>query len=175
MTKIYKQEKIDAIDVIKDSSGKSKIMIFTDHQGLTVAQMTKLRDKLYEVNGKYTVVKNTLAVRAIETQSKDRVKEVFNGSSSVVYGYGDVVAPAKIVAAFIKENQKPAIKGAIMDGLFMEPDDVKKLSLLPTKEVLLAKAFAGMKSPIVSFVNVLQGPIRKLVYALNEIKQKKGV
>lgn len=171
----YKPEKIQAIEEIKDLSGKSNIMILTDHQGLTVAQMTKLRDKLFEVKAKYMVVKNTLAARTIGSDNAEKIKEVFNGPSSVIFGYGDVVAPAKILSVFIRENEKPGLKGAIMDGKFMEPSEVKKLALLPSREVLIAMMLRGMQSPITGFVNVLQGPIRKLVYALNEIQKKKGV
>ena len=171
----YKKEKTEAIDSIKVKKGKSNIMILTDHQGLTVAQITVLRNKLFDANAQYSVVKNTLAFRAISEEGQERVKDVLNGPSSIIFGYGDVVAPAKIVVTFAKENEKPAVKGAIMDGRFMEPDEIKKLAMLPTKEVLIAKVVGGIKSPLVSLVNVLQGPMRKLVYALNEISKKKGV
>lgn len=171
----YKPEKIKAIEEIKELSGKSNIMILTDHQGLTVEQMTKLRDKLYDAKAQYKVVKNTLAARTLTADDQDKLKQVFNGSSSVIFGYDDVVAPARILNTFIKENEKPGVKGAIMDGRFMDAGEVKKLALLPTKEVLVAKLLGGLQSPIRGFVNVLQGPIRKLVYALNEIQKKKGV
>jgi len=171
----YKKAKTDAIVSIKDKKSKSNIMILTDHQGLSVAQITVLRNKLFDVNAQYNVVKNTLAFRAISEEGQERVKDILNGPSSIIFGYGDVVAPAKIVVTFAKENEKPAVKGAIMDGRFMEPDEIKKLAMLPSKEVLLAKVVGGIQSPLVSLVNVLQGPIRKLVYALNEISKKKGV
>ncbi len=173
--RVYKREKTEAIDSIKDKKSKSNIMILTDHQGLTVAQITTLRNKLFDVNAQYNVVKNTLAWRAISEEGQERVKEVLNGPSSIIFGYGDVVAPAKILVTFAKENEKPSVKGAIMDGRFMEPAEVKKLAMLPSREVLIAKAVGGIKSPLTSLVNVLQGPLRKLVYALNEISKKKGV
>ncbi len=171
----YKKEKTTAIQSIKEKRDKSNIMILTDHQGLSVAQITLLRDKLFDVNAQYNVVKNTLALRAMSQEDQEKMKAVLNGPSSIIFGYGDVVAPAKIVVTFAKENEKPAVKGAIMDGRFMEPEEIKKLAMLPAKEVLIAKAVGGIKSPLVSLVNVLQGPIRKLVYALNEISKKKGV
>lgn len=173
--RIYKTAKTEAIESIKEKRGKSNIMILTDHQGLSVAQITVLRNRLFDVNAQYNVVKNTLAFRAISEEGQDRIKEVLNGPSSIIFGYGDVVAPAKVVVTFAKENEKPSVKGAIMDGRFMEPGEIKKLAMLPSKEVLLARTVGGIKSPLVSLVNVLQDPIRKLVYALNEISKKKGV
>jgi large subunit ribosomal protein L10 len=173
MNRTYKAEKTKAISDIKEKSKKSNIMILTDHQSLTVAQMTILRDRLFDVNAQYGVVKNTLAVRAIEADDADKVKEIFNGPSSIIFGCGDVIAPAKILVSFIKENEKPAIKGAIMDGKFVDVSMVKRLAALPSKEVLIAQVLGAVKSPIVSLVNVMQGPIRKLVYALNEISKKK--
>ncbi len=173
--RVYKQKKVEAINQIGEKKQKSKMMILTDHQGLTVAQITTLRNKLFDANAQYSVVKNTLAYRALSGDGDEQLKTVLNGPSSIVFCYGDVVTPAKVVVTFAKENEKPSIKGAIMDGKFMNPDEVKKLAMLPTKEVLIAKTIGGIKSPLVSLVNVLQGPIRKLVYALNEISKKKGV
>lgn len=174
MAREPKQYKVDAVEDIKDKSGKSNIMILTDHQGLTVVQMTALRDKLWNVNAQYKVVKNTLTALTLKGDYADNIKPLLNGPTSIIFGYGDVVGPAKIVTAFNKEHEKPSIKGAIMDGKFIDPSQIKKLASLPSREVLLAMAFAGMKSPITKFVNVLQGPIRKLVYALDEISKKKG-
>ncbi len=175
MSKGPKQFKVDAIKDIKDKSSKSKIMILTDHQGLTVAQMTTLRNKLFTVDARYHVVKNTLTAKAVEPEIASQIGTLLNGATSIIFGYGDVVAPAKILTAFYKEFEKPGIKGAVMDGKLLDVSELKKLATLPSREVLLARMLAGFNSPIVGFVNVLQGPIRKLVYALNEIQKQKGV
>ncbi|MCX5749431.1 MAG: 50S ribosomal protein L10 [Candidatus Saganbacteria bacterium] len=167
-------EKTAQIEDIRDKAGKSNIMIFTDHKGLTVAQMTALRRKLWNVNAQYKVVKNTLAARTIEGDFKEELKKTFNGPTSVIFGFGDMIGPAKILTAFIKENEKPLVKAAVMEGKLIDASQVKKLAALPGREALLAMAFAGMKSPITGFVRVLQGPIRKFVIALNEIQKKKG-
>jgi len=167
-------EKTAQIADIKDKAGKSNIMIFTDHQGLSVAQMTRLRDKLWSVNAQYKVVKNTLALRTMDSGIKDEMSKILQGPTSVIFGYGDMVAPAKILTAFVKENEKPGVKGAVMEGRLIGAVQIKKLAALPSREVLLARAFAGMKSPITGFVRVVQGPIRKLVYALSEIQKTKG-
>ena len=129
-TRVYKKEKTEAIKDIKDWSEKSAITILTDHQGMSVAQMTILRNRLFDVKAQYKVVKNTLSVRAIKKEEAELVKDLFNGPTSIIFGYDDVVAPAKILAAFIKENEKPAIKGALMDGKFIGVPEIKKLAAL---------------------------------------------
>lgn len=173
--RVYKKEKTEAIAAIKDWAEKSNIKIVTDHQGMSVKQITKLRNKLFAVNAQYTVVKNTLTLRAVKKEEAELLKDVMNGASSIIFGYEDVVAPAKILMAFIKENEKPAVKGAIMDGRLLGVAEIKKLASLPTRNVLIAQVIGGIKSPLYSLVSVVQGPIRKLVYALNEISKKKGV
>ena len=174
MEKQPRPEKTAQINDIKDKSGKSSIMIFTDHQGLTVGQMTLLRDRLWAVNAQYKVVKNTLALKTVDDEKKEDFKKILQGPTSVIFGYGDQVAPAKVLTMFVKENEKPGVKAALMDGRLIGIAEIKKLASLPSRDVLLSKALAGMKSPITGFVRVLQGPINKLVYALSEIKKTKG-
>ena len=167
-------EKVNAVKAIKEDISKSNIIIFTDHQSLTVAQMTSLRDNLWKGNAVYKVVKNTIAERSFEGENLEKIKAILSGPTSIIFGFADPVQPAKALTTFLKENEKPAIKGAVMEGRFVDASMVKKIASLPTREVLIAMALAGMKSPITSFVNVLSGPIRKLVYTLDAISKKKG-
>ena len=175
MTRQPKQYKVDAVKEISEKVGKSNIMILTNHQGLTVEQITNLRNKLWDANAQMNVVKNTLFIRTVKEELLGDVTAHLNEATSVIFGYGDVVAPAKALVAFVKENEKPGIKCAIMDGRVLDAATIKKLAALPSREVLIAKVLGGMKSPITGLVNVLQGPIRKLVYALSEIQKQKGV
>ncbi len=169
------EKKSAALTSVKDQVGKAAIMILTDHNSLTVSQMTKLRNKLWDGNAQYHVVKNTIMGKALEGELKDQVAPMLNGPTSIIFGYGDVVSPAKALSAFIKENEKPAIKCGVLDGKFLSVADIKKLASLPSREVLLAKVVGGIQAPLYGLVNVLQGPIRKLVYGLKEIEKKKGV
>ncbi len=167
-------EKVSAVAEIKESISKSSIIVFTDHNALTVAQMTKLRNELWKEKAVYKVVKNTLAERSFEGDNLEKIRPILAGPTSVIFGYGDPVQPAKILSKFLKENEKPAVKGAVMEGRFVDASMVKKIAALPGRETLIAMALAGMKSPISGFVNVLSGPVRKLVYTLDAISKKKG-
>ena len=85
----------------------------------------------------------------------------------------DIVATAKVLVNFSKANNKFKIKGAVVDGKVMTIDQVKALASLPSREVLLSQVVGGIKSPITGFVNTLGGILRKFVYAVAAIKDKK--
>jgi large subunit ribosomal protein L10 len=65
------------------------------------------------------------------------------------------------------------IKAGLVEGKVIDADSVKALANLPSREVLIAKALGSMQAPITGFVNVLQGNIRNLVYALEAVRQQK--
>ena len=87
----------------------------------------------------------------------------------------DPVAPAKVISEFIKENKLESleIKAGLVEGKVIDTEAVKALAALPAREVLIAQVLAGMQSPIAGFVNVLQGSIRNVVYALDAVRQQK--
>ena len=91
----------------------------------------------------------------------------------MVSSKNDPVAPAKLISEFIKDNRIMEIKGGLVEGKVIDADAVKALANLPSREVLIARLLGSMQSPITGFVNVLQGNIRNLVYALDAVRQQK--
>ena len=91
----------------------------------------------------------------------------------MVSSKNDPVAPAKLISEFIKDNRIMEIKGGLVEGKVIDADAVKALANLPPREVLIARLLGSMQSPITGFVNVLQGNIRNLVYALDAVRQQK--
>lgn len=174
--KTIKPEKIETVKTLKKRISECSILIFTDHCGLTVAQITDLRKKLRAAKSEYTVVKNTLFKRALkESGIEADVTAQLQGTTAVLFGDADIVAPAKILYKFLKDNEKkPAVKAGIFNQQLLGQDEIERLSKLPSREELIAKAVYGIASPLYGIVNVLQGPIRKLVYALEAIKKTKG-
>ncbi|MDD3840700.1 MAG: 50S ribosomal protein L10 [Clostridia bacterium] len=158
---------------LKEKINNASCVIFTDYKGLTVEEDTDLRKRFRESNVEYRVVKNTLAKLAIQDSDYDDVVNALEGPTSIAIGLDDPVAPAKVLNKFINEYKKMQVKVGIVDGKIVGVDDIKALADLPPREVLIAKALAGMNSPITGLVNVMQGTIRNLVYALNAVKDKK--
>jgi large subunit ribosomal protein L10 len=138
-----------------------------------MAQMTKLRKKLRPIDAEFKVFKNTLISRAIKDKSYDGIDPLLAGPTAIVFGYKDQVAPTKILSDFIKENEKPSVKGGLLEGKLIDTKTVAALAKLPSRDVLLAKVMGTMKAPVTNFVLDCKGIINKFVYALSAIRDKK--
>lgn len=97
------------------------------------------------------------------------------GPTAIAISETDPVAPARVISDFVKEHKLKTleVKAGLLDGKVIDAEGVKALASLPTREVLIAQVLAGMQTPIVGFVNVLQGSIRKFVYALDAVRKQK--
>lgn len=167
-------EKQKVVDGVKEKISKAKVIVLSDYLGYSVKEMTDLRKKLRKEEAELCIIKNTLMERAADDSGLGQLKESLKGSTAVLFGYKDAVAPIKILVNFIKDASKGNLRAGVVEKLVYDGDSMAAISKLPSKEVLLTKVCGGLKSPIYGLVNVMQGPIRKLVYALDEIKKKKG-
>ena len=160
---------------LKDIFVNAKGVVFTAYTGITVAQDTKLRRKFREAGVEYRVIKNTMAMIAAKETEKEGLLPTFEGATAMAFSKEDAVAPAKELADFAKEEKLEAlqVKAGLVEGAVIDAAGVKALADLPPREVLVAQVLAGMQSPIVGFVNVLQGTIRNLVYALEAVRKQK--
>lgn len=170
-TKILEQKK-KVIGEIKEQITSATVVILTDYRGMSVKEVTDLKTKLLKDNSQYKVYKNTLIERALPEASSS-LKEFLIGPVAILLGFEDPILPTKSLVSFIKENEKPKILGGLIDSRILNEKEINKLAKLPSKEELIAKVVWGVKSPLSGLVNVLQGPIRKLAYALQDLKSKK--
>jgi len=171
---MQKQQKTKVIKDIKEKFEKSKVIILTDYKGLKMSQLSDLRKKLRKIDAEYKVFKNTMINLAIKDKAIEGFVSLLNGSTALLFGYKDPVMPAKTLSKFIGENgDRPSIKGGLLDGSFIDSKAISVLAKLPSREQLLAKVLGGMQAPVYNFVCDLQGIIRKFVYALNAVKEKK--
>ena len=152
---------------------KSTIVILTDYKGLDVAAMNDLRRKLREANAEYQVVKNSLLVRASEGNDVTLIKEQFKGPSAIALSYDDPVAPAKVLADFVKENKNFEVKVGVLNGKVIDYDGIKALSALPSREVLLAQVLSAMNAVPTSLVTALSDVPRRMVNVLQAIKDQR--
>ena len=171
-TKAFKNEKIQEIT---SSISKAKVAIVTDYRGLTVAEITDLRRQLQKEQAEYTVVKNTLAKIAIKDTQYEGLSDMLQGPTAVILGFGDQVAPAKVLIQYIKKAKKTPLEviGGVIDGKVLNAKEVQKLSELPSRDELYAKMLGSINSPASGLVNTLSGVTRALVTAMDQIRQKK--
>jgi len=171
-TKAFKTEKVEEI---KEIVLKAKVAIVSDYRGLSVAEITNLRRRLHDEAGDYTVVKNTLAKLAIKNTQFEGLEEFLKGPSAIAFGFGDEVAPAKVILKYFKEAKKTnEVKGGVLDGKVISAADVKAISNLPSKQELLAKIMGSLNSPAQGLANTLNGVARALVYAMEEVRKQKA-
>lgn len=162
------------VEEIRDKFERASSALLTDYRGLNVAEVTELRKQLREAGIEYKVVKNTLTHLAIKDfDYSDELKEFLQGPTAIAFSYEDPVAAAKILSKFAKDHKNLEIKVGLVEGKVVDINGIKNLADLPSREVLIAKVLAGMQAPISGLVNVLNGPMRGLVYALQAIKDKK--
>lgn len=168
-----KEKKAEKVKKIKEKMESSKILILTDYRGMTVKEITELRRRLRGCRAEYRVLKNTLASRALPEKNV-LIKDKLSGTVAIIFGYDDVVAPAKTLAHFMKETEKPKILGGVLDGQYFEEKAIAQLAKLKSREGIIADVVGGFKSPLFRLVNALQGNLRKMVYVLNALKDKKS-
>jgi len=169
-----KEQKNQKIQEIKESFAKAQVAIVSDPTGLTVAEITDLRRRLQKEGADYTVVKNTLAIKAVEGTDYECVGELLKGASAIAFGFNDQVAPAKILAAFTKEIDKAAFKGGVLDGKVLDVNEVKALATLPSKEELYAKMLGCINSPATGIAGCVNGVMSALVRAIDQVKEQKS-
>ena len=130
--------------------------VLADYRGLTVEQDTSLRVKLREAGVEYTVVKNNLTRFAANEAGLSELDEALHGPTAIATSNDDVVAPAKVLVEFAKENEALEIKAGFVDGKVISLDEVKTYASIPSKEVLISKMLGSMLSPIGALARTLQ-------------------
>ena len=170
---VIRPEKVAMIATMKETMKNAKGAVLTDYRGIKVAQDTKLRRKMREAGVQYSVIKNNMASIAAKEAGIEGLDAYLKGPLALVSSDKDPVAAAKLISEFIKENRIMEIKGGLVEGTVIDAEGVKALANLPSREILLARLLGSMQSPITGFVTVLQGNIRNLVYALDQVRQQK--
>ena len=166
-------EKEQLVSELKEKLQGATALYYTDFTGLNVKRMTDLRRRLRKANVEYVVIKNTLALRAVNESGL--VGERLRGPTGLVVAR-DPVAAAKVITDFAKENDKrPAVKGGVFEGKAIDTAQVTKLASMPSREQMLAELGAGMQAPMAAFVGALNGLFYMFAGALDALRtQKEG-
>ena len=158
---------------LKEKIGGAQALYYTDFTGLNVKRMTELRRRFRKAGVEYVVIKNTLALRAVNESGL--VGERLKGPTGLVMA-NDPVEAAKILTDFAKTNeQRPAVKGGMFNGASIDAAQVKRLAAMPSREQMLAELGAGLQSPLSAMLGALSGLLMNFAGALDALKtQKEG-
>ncbi|MCF7928148.1 MAG: 50S ribosomal protein L10 [Spirochaetales bacterium] len=171
-TQKIQQYKVDAINALKDRFGEVKDFIFTDYRGLSVDQITELRNKLREQNAEYRVVKNQFAKLAFHDMDFEGVDDFLVGPTALALSRDESGPVAKTIIEFGKETSIE-VKGGIIDGIIFDEKQVEEFSKLPTKDELIAKLMSAMNGPAQNMAMVLNGVVTKLARTLQAVADQK--
>ncbi len=168
-----RQSKEAAVSFLSDKFGKAKLAILADYRGLDVNTLVEFRRKLATGNqGEFKVIKNSLAMRAIEGTDFAGLAEFLTGPNAVLFGYEDVVTSAKALTDFAKENDALEVKAASLDGRVLTEEQIKALAGLPSKEVLQAILLGVLQAPSRNLVSLLANCNRQILNVLVAYKDK---
>ena len=155
---IKKQE----VEEIKSKIEDSAATVIVQYSGITVEEITELREKLKEENVDFKVLKNNISARAFEMANFAELKDEFKGPTAVAFSKEDVTAAARILNDFSKENKNLILKSGTLEGKISSNEEIIQLAQLPNKEGMLSM-----------FLSVLQAPIRGLAQVTSQVAEQK--
>ena len=151
---LNRSEKQAVIDEVSGLAAKAQTLVMAEYRGITVADMTRLRSQARDKGVTLSVLKNTLARRAVAGSAFEVLTGQMTGP--LIYGFStDAVAAAKVVSDFAKTNEKLVIRAGAYGGKALDVDGVKQLASIPSREVLLAQICGLLMSPISRMAVVL--------------------
>jgi Ribosomal protein L10 len=155
-------KKAELVDLYTQKFADAASIVVADSRGLTVEQDTKLRKELRDNGVEFKVVKNSILRRAAEKAGLNDLAESFVGPSAVAFSNEDVVAPARILSDFAKDNEALEIKAGVIDGKVSSKEEIAAIASLPGRDGLLSM-----------LLSVLQAPVRNVAYAINAVADSK--
>jgi len=159
-------EKITIVEDLQAKLNASPFVLVTDYAGLRVEQFSVLRTRLAEAGAEVKVVKNTFLRRAMSDAGMPDVSNDLNGQTAIVLGDKDVAAAAKVLKVFVAEFKKPVIKIGVVGNTLVNPDQIKAIADLPSRDVLLAQLLGTLQSPASTLVRLLNEPASALARVL---------
>lgn len=170
---ITREAKEKMLEEITEELKQAELVVITDYRGLNVQSINKLRGELRKEDCRYKITKNTMNRLACREAGVEELEGYFEGPVAIAYSSADPVAAARVFKEFIKENSALEIKGGILSGQLLDPEAIKALGDIPSREVLLAKVVGGFQAPIIGLVGVLHGNMRSLVCAFDAVRRQK--
>ncbi len=166
-------EKQAFVAEMRDRLTEADAIFLTDYTGLDVKAMTSLRAQLKESNGEYLVVKNRLLRRAMAESAMPDISRYLIGPTGVVFGDETIVGAARVVVDFAKENDdKPAFKVGVLDAAVLEPDDIVRVSRLPSRDELLSQVAGVLGGPMSALVGALGGKTQEMAGLVDALREK---
>jgi large subunit ribosomal protein L10 len=164
---LKRREKETFVESLRSDFSKSQHAILVDFRGITVPAVTEFRRKIRQSGGHYKVIKNTLAVRALEGTPLSALKEKFLQTTAIAYCDSDPVALAKVIVNFSKDHPQIVVKSGLVSGSeLLDAAGVKALSAMPGLPELRSQLLGVLQAPAAKLVRLLNTPAQQMVRVL---------
>lgn len=170
---LTRERKTEILASYQQGFAEAQHAFLLGYKGISVPQVTELRDRVREHGGSYLVVKNTLALRAIEGKALAGLKAQFEGPTAVVFSDGDPVPLAKALTEFAKTAPVLQFKGAMVERRPVPAEQIKEIAELPSRQELIARLVSMLHSPIARLVRMLGAIPQRLVSVLDQVAKSK--
>lgn len=142
------KRKAEQVDVLTEKFNQAKTVVAFDYPGLTVEAFTKLRHELRNAGCEVAIYKNNISRRASIAAGQEAFADTLVGAKAIAISYEDVVAPAKVVYEFAKDNKQVVIQSGVVEGKFASVDVLNELATLPSYETMLTMLAVGLMTPV---------------------------
>lgn len=168
-----RSDKVAAVAELTNRFSSSAGVVLTEYRGLSVKALMQLRRSLGD-DASYAVSKNTLTTIAAREAGLDAIEEQLIGPTAIAFINGDPVVVAKGLRDFARANPQLVIKGGVLDGKFMSPDDVRKLADLESREALLAKVAGALQGVLQQAISLVSAPLSQTARLFAALEQAAG-
>jgi large subunit ribosomal protein L10 len=158
---------------LQERLGKRDNIFVLNFSGVASSAMSDLRKELKRQGARLVVVRNSIVKMTLKKIQMESLEPSVSGSVALVYSDSDAVTVSKTLMKFVKDHETSKVQGGLLNKGILSVDDIKRLSSLPSKEILLSMLLAAIQSPISSLTYVLGYKIRALLYTLKQISEKK--
>jgi len=171
--KVDKQGKIGLVDEFREKFATAKVAVVAEYRGLSVGQMTELRRDIRVAAGEFRIAKNTLVRLAIRDKVYAELDRLLEGPNGWAFGYEDPVDLSKVLVKFAEQNDALKIKGAVVEGDWVEPAMVKELASMPSRPELQAQLLSLMQAPAIRLLQTINEPGAQLARLMDKIREGK--
>lgn len=171
---LKRAEKEKQVEDIKEKFGRAQAAFIAEYKGVKAMGMNEIRSSLRDASVELKVVRNTLAIQAVKGTAAEPLTEHLKGAAAIIFSYKDAVLAAKKLMGFASEQPNLKLRAGLLGDKLIGLKEIKSLSELPSRDVLLGRLMGTLNMPASRFVFVLGGVSRKFIYALNAVKEKKA-
>lgn len=168
-----RQKKEKVVEALGSKLRELNYLFLTEYSGMTVAQITKLKRELRNIDTEFNVVKNSLLKIASKGTKAEALQDKFDGPNAIVSIYKDPIGTARVIAGMVKEAPSLKLKAGYLGERLITAEDILRLATLPSREQLLGKLVGVLKGQPSRLVYALSGNLNKLMLVLNSIKNQK--